>query len=35
MNIVGCLSHNRFLLSGHYLHLVDAHASRSGTARPE
>ena len=42
----GCVDHGRaddagvtgtgrFCRSGCYLHLVDAHASRSGTARPE
>jgi hypothetical protein len=36
-----CIAHRsetgtgRFRRFGHYLHLVDAHASRSGTARPE
>lgn len=32
MTTVGRLSHNRLRQDGHYLHLVDAHASRSGTA---
>jgi hypothetical protein len=35
MNTVGCLSHSRFRQNGHYPHLVDAHASRPGTAQPE
>jgi hypothetical protein len=35
MATVGSLNRNGFRWSGHYLHLVDTHAIRSRTARPE